>query len=296
MSDEAKVTDIGVKQAEAVLTAEPAVKEREFVRFSLLFRLQHVGMFLGCITLIITGIPLKYADTSWATAYFNMVGGVEVSGIIHRVGAALLILVGVVHMFYTVFLREGRHNFMELLPRVKDVKDVIHNVLYFFGFAKEPPKFARFSYIEKFDYWAVYWGMVVMIGSGLILWFSTRAMALLPKVWMDVAHEAHSDEALLATLAIVVWHFYNVHFSPDHWPANMTWWHGRISESKMKHHHGAEYEKLMAQLEQPISEPAGTDSTEPEPVLPEEPESDERPARAPIAELVEPQPSEEEAK
>ncbi len=284
MSDEAKITDIGARQAEAVERAEPAVKEREFVRFSLIFRLQHIGMFLGCITLIITGMPLKFADTSWATAYFNLIGGVEVSGLIHRVGAVMLIVVGVFHIFYTIFFREGRYNFMELLPRVKDVTDVVHNVLYFFGFVKDPPKFRRFSYIEKFDYWAVYWGMVVMIGSGLILWFSSKAMSLLPKVWMDVAHEAHSDEALLATLAIVVWHFYNVHFSPDHWPANMTWWHGRISESKMKHHHAAEYEELMAEMEkasepEPEPAPVEVESSEPKPVLPEEPETGEEEAQ-----------------
>jgi cytochrome b subunit of formate dehydrogenase len=291
MTDEANNTDTGAGQAEVVANAEP-VKEREFVRFSLLFRLQHIGMLVSCLTLMITGIPLKYADTRWATAFFNAVGGVEVSGVIHRVGAAVLIAVGAFHLVYTVAVRDGRYNFMELLPKVKDVTDVFHNVLYFFGFAKGPPKFNRFAYFEKFDYWAVYWGMVIMIGSGLILWFNTKAMALLPKIWMDVAHEAHSDEGLLATLAIVVWHFYNVHFNPDHWPGNLTWWNGRVSERKMKHHHGAEYERLMALMEQraplepaavgpepikaesPEPEMIEAEPSEPQPVLPEETESD----------------------
>lgn len=267
MSDEAKVTDIGAKQAEAVLKTEPAAKEREFVRFSLLFRLQHIGMAASCLVLMVTGIPLKFADTQWAEAFFRAVGGVQASGLIHRGAAAVLILVGFAHLLYTALTREGRYNFLELLPSIKDVKDVIHNVFYFFGFIKDAPKFRRFAYFEKFDYWAVYWGMVIMIGSGLILWFSSKAMALLPKIWMDIAHEAHSDEGLLATLAIVVWHFYNVHFSPDHWPANMTWWHGRMSESKMKHHHALEYEKLLAEMQKaPEPEPV-----EPAPVLPEEP-------------------------
>ena len=273
MSDEAKITDIGTEQAKPV--EEP---EREFLRFSLLFRLQHIAMFLSVIALIITGIPLKYADTSWAIAFFRAIGGVEMSGLIHRAGASVLIGVGVAHLFYTVIAREGRYNFLELLPKVKDVTDVIHNVLYFFGFSKDRPKFGRFSYFEKFDYWAVYWGMVIMIGSGLILWFSTRAMALMPKVWIDVAHEAHSDEGLLATLAIVVWHFYNVHFNPDHWPGNFTWWNGRVSERKMKHHHPLEYEKLIAPTEEEI-----------------EPEEPEIPVQMPIAELAEPEPAEEVA-
>ncbi len=278
MPDEPETTEKDMKPDEehlappgAVQEPETARPERHFVRFSLLFRLQHIGLFVSCLALIVTGIPLRFAHTSWAAAFFRAVGGVEASGLIHRAGAALLILVGVFHLVYTVAFREGRSNFMELLPKVKDVRDVMHNVLYFFGFAGERPKFARFSYFEKFDYWAVYWGMVIMIGSGLVLWFSTRAMALLPKVWMDVAHEAHSDEGLLATLAIVVWHFYNVHFSPDHWPGgNLTWWHGKMTERQMLHHHAAELEKITAL------------DMEPEPDKPELPE--DAAAEAPPAE------------
>jgi cytochrome b subunit of formate dehydrogenase len=117
--------------------------------------------------------------------------------------------------------------------------------MYMFGFRDDPPRYDRFSYVEKFDYWAVYWGMVVMILSGLVLWFEDASLALLPKYFLDIAHEAHSDEALLATLAIIVWHFYNAHFNPDRFPMSWSWWHGKISQEEMKHHHAVEYERMV---------------------------------------------------
>ena len=222
-------------------------KQQEFLRFSLVFRIQHIFMFTSVILLVITGLPLKYHDTAWAEAFFRAIGGVPVSGLIHRGAAAVLIGVGVFHMYYVMFMREGRNHLKEMLPKFKDVADVTRNVFYFFGFFKDKPRFGRFSYIEKFDYWAVYWGMVIMIGTGLMLWFANLTLAFIPKVILDAAKEAHSDEALLATLAIVVWHFYNVHFNPSKFPMSWTWLTGKISKEEMLHEHPLEYEKMMAE-------------------------------------------------
>ena len=240
MTDEGQVLELDMPvEAEA---------EEEFVRFSLLFRLQHMAMFTGVIILIITGLPLKYADTGWAMSFFHAVGGVKASGIVHRVGAAILIAVGTFHMGYIAFCADGRRNFKALLPGFKDFGDVYRNVIYFFGFKDKGARFGRFSYLEKFDYWAVYWGMVVMIFSGLILWFHNFAMSLMPKVVLDIAREAHSDEALLATLAIVVWHFYNVHFNPHRFPMSWAWLTGKIGKEEMIREHPLEYEKITGEL------------------------------------------------
>lgn len=247
MRDRLEVAAKEKTRTRKTVTASKLADEEEFERFSIVFRLQHIALFTSCIVLIFTGIPLKFPNTAWAEVFFRLVGGVAVSGLIHRVGAVGLIAVGTFHMFYIMAMKEGRHNIVELLPRFHDVVDVYKNVKYFLGFSKIGARFGRFAYIEKFDYWAVYWGMVVMITSGLMLWFQDLTMAILPKYALDMAHEAHSDEALLATLAIIIWHFYNVHFNPDNFPMSWTWLTGKISKEKMLHHHPLEYEKIMAE-------------------------------------------------
>lgn len=254
-------------KGKVVPSKKTASSPEEFQRFSFLFRIQHMVLIASCITLIITGMPLRYPDSRWAEVFFHLTGGVAGSGIIHRIGAVGLIGVGVFHMVYIILIRDGRQNFLALLPRFQDVRDVFKNVWYFLGRSKTGAAFGRFSYIEKFDYWAVYWGMVIMITSGLILWFQDRAMSVMPKLFVDVAHEAHSDEALLATLAIIIWHFYNVHFSPDQFPMSWTWLNGRISREKMIHHHPLEYEKLVGEQ---VSSIASDEETDPVPAAKDE--------------------------
>ncbi|MEN3044643.1 MAG: cytochrome b/b6 domain-containing protein [Candidatus Hydrothermales bacterium] len=221
-----------------------------FIRFSLNVRLQHFFLATGVLILIITGLPIKFHDALWAKVFFKLIGGIQVSRLLHRIGAVILIFVSVWHMLYLVFTKEGRMNFFELLPRKKDFKDFFQNIKFFLGLSKEPPKFGRFSYIEKFDYWAVYWGMVIMVSTGIILWFHNFFLGILPKFVIDIAKEAHSDEALLATLAILIWHFYNAHFNPDVFPFNPTIFTGKISKERMIKEHPLEYEKIIKEKEE----------------------------------------------
>lgn len=225
-------------------------KKEMFQRFNIHFRLQHMMLFTSVILLILTGLPLKFPDFSPVAFLVDVFGGIESTRIIHRIAASLLILFMVYHTLYTIFHHEGRRDFLLLLPRIKDVKDVIQNIKYFFGMSNEKPKFGRFSYIEKFDYWAVYWGCVIMIGSGALMWFHELSLKILPKFILDAAKEAHGDEAILATLAIVIWHFYNVHFNPDKFPGSLTWLHGKITKEEMMEHHPLEYEEIMKKREQ----------------------------------------------
>lgn len=243
MTDREHTTNKGPKCAVVVPNQ---TEQEEFERFPLALRLQHMAMFVSVIILIITGLPLKFADAGISRHFFNLVGGIMVAGIIHRIGAVILIGMGLFHMGYITMTAAGRREFMQLLPKFKDFTDVGANLLHFFGFSKTGACFGRFSYPEKFDYWAVYWGMVVMILSGLMLWFHNFIMSILPKVALDIAREAHSDEALLATLAIVIWHFYNVHFNPHKFPGSLTWFHGKISKEEMLRDHPLEYQEIMA--------------------------------------------------
>jgi cytochrome b subunit of formate dehydrogenase len=211
--------------------------------------LAHMMLFTSVIILIITGLPIKFPNSKISKFMMSLMGGISTQGILHRIGAVLLISFYVFHTLYTIFNKEGRRDFLQLLPRFKDIKDVFQMIKYFFGFAKEKPKFDRFSYIEKFDYWAVYWGGIVMVGSGLIMWFHNIALSYFPKYVYDIAREAHSDEALLATLTIVIWHFYNVHFNPSRFPGSLVWWHGKLTKEQMIDEHPLEYERIVKEKE-----------------------------------------------
>jgi cytochrome b subunit of formate dehydrogenase len=219
---------------------------RQFERVSMNVRTQHIVLMVSCLILILTGLPLKFHEARISQIFFDLVGGVQMSTLIHRIGAVGLIAVGAYHLLYLAIFREGRRNFLALLPRPKDATDFFQMLRYFLSQNEEKPRFGRFSYVEKFDYWAVYWGMVIMIGSGLILWFLETSLRFLPKFAADIAREAHSDEGLLATLAIIIWHFYNVHLNPEHFPMNWAFWTGTISEEEMRQHHPLEYEESMA--------------------------------------------------
>jgi cytochrome b subunit of formate dehydrogenase len=249
---ERRIRTAAERRAEERRRREEKRKERlheegeMFERFNRNFRFQHIVMFTSVILLIITGMPIKFPDFVLSRYLVGLWGGIHNSTVVHRIGAVMLIYFMVHHLFYTVLSRQGRRDFILLIPTPKDAKDAVQNVRHFIGKTGEKPRFGRFSYIEKFDYWAVYWGCVIMIGSGLFLWFEGIALKYFPKYILDVAHEMHSDEAMLATLAIVIWHFYNVHFNPDRFPGTLMWWHGRISEHEMKEEHPLEYEEIMA--------------------------------------------------
>jgi len=252
MEREIRIKTAAERRAEERRRREERRKEKlhehgeMFQRFNRNFRFQHMVMFTSVIILIITGMPLKFPEFVLSRYVVALWGGIHNSTIVHRIGAGMLIYFMVHHLFYTVLSRDGRRDFLLLIPMPKDIRDATQNIRHFLG--KEPgkPRFGRFSYIEKFDYWAVYWGCVIMIGSGLCLWFEEIVLKYFPKYILDVAHEMHSDEAMLATLAIVIWHFYNVHFNPDRFPGTLMWWHGQISEHEIKEEHPLEYEEIMA--------------------------------------------------
>lgn len=225
------------------------LSEPEYIqRFNLQFRIQHIVLFTTTITLVVTGIPLWFLgklEYNWSQSVVEAFGNIQNIRFVHRIAAAGLIAVSVYHLFYTVFARQGRREFIELLPRFKDVTDVVKNILYFIGLRKEKPSFGRFSYFEKFDYWAVYWGCVIMIGSGLVLWFDKFCEMRVSWFPYELAAEIHADEAILAAVVLFTWHFYNVHFNPSRFPGSGLWWHGRISREEMMREHPLEYEKWI---------------------------------------------------
>jgi formate dehydrogenase subunit gamma len=223
--------------------------EIEHVRFSLVQRMQHWALIVSFTLLAITGIPLRFPEVEWLGLIYAGFGGLATARLVHRAAALLMIADGVAHLAYLVRLLVVNgyriRDAWPMLPGGKDASDWWQTTRYYFGRRPDLPKYDRFSFREKFDYFAVFWGLPIMMFSGLVLWFPVFFGNRLPDIAIAMAYIAHSDEAILAISAIVVWHFYNVHFNPDKFPMSWVWWHGRISEEEMKLEHPLEYERLV---------------------------------------------------
>ena len=153
--------------------------------------------------------------------------GEKLRSITHRVAGVVLIAAGIYHMFYLAATREGRRLIWDFAPRPKDAFDALGTMRYYLGLSAERPKFGRFSYAEKAEYWALVWGTALMGVTGVMMWAKVGVGNLLARWWVDVATAVHFYEAILATLAIVVWHFYQVMFDPDVAPMNLAWLDGK---------------------------------------------------------------------
>jgi cytochrome b subunit of formate dehydrogenase len=230
---------------------------RSVIRFDIHQRIQHWFMLAGVILLGITGWPLRGAGTfgdapiiggrdaaPYSEAFMKIFGGAEGAAMWHRVGAVLIIVSSVYHLFYLTFLASKRRLPLSMLPGPKDALDMRDNILFMLGVKKERPKFDRYMYLEKFDYWAVFWGIVMMVGTGFIFWFPAFFAAWAPSWLITAALIIHGEEATLAILFLFVVHFYNVHLKPSIFPMNWAWLNGRISVEMMKHEHPLEYERM----------------------------------------------------
>lgn len=205
-------------------------------------RVQHWLLLTSFITLVVTGFALVYPG-AW-DSYL----GLEAEGTrrwVHRVAALVMMGVGVYHLIYLVAVREGRSWVRDMMPKWKDAVDLWQNLLYYAGQRRTRPMLARFGYAEKAEYWAVIWGTLVMGLTGLMIWFKVGWFGFLPRWWIDVAIAVHFYEAVLATLAIVVWHFYQVIFDPEVYPVNLDFYDGRVSEELYREEHGLDFERLQ---------------------------------------------------
>ncbi len=160
--------------------------------------------------------------TQWFAEALGM--GEKLRSIIHRVAGVVLIGAGIYHVFYLIVTREGRRLIRDFAPGPKDAFDAIGTMLYYLGLSRKKPQFGRFNYAEKAEYWALVWGTGLMAVTGIMLWAKVWVGNLFARWWIDVATSIHFYEAILATLAIVVWHFYQVFLDPDVYPMNWAWW------------------------------------------------------------------------
>jgi len=221
--------------------------QRYFIRLTLSQRIQHISLVITTVLLVITGFMIQ-AEASLITALGDYGETVfKVRGYIHRTSGVIAILTCVYHIFYVIISAEGRSWFVDMIPRPKDALDVYQNITYMLGFRAQRPKMDRFFYLEKMEYWSVWFGMTIVIVTGIMLWTEY----LWSEFTLRIASAFHLGEATLATLAIIVGHIYAVHFNAHVYPINTTFIDGMISEDLMKLEHGMEYERVVAGAGQP---------------------------------------------
>ena len=221
----------------------------EIERFDLSARIQHVVMFTTFLILSFTGWGLKYAYQDPASAWIRFWGGARSAGLIHRAAGIAMLLDFIYHLFYLANLARKKDLRITIVPMPRDIVHIVQNFMFFLGMRKERPYFGKFNYMQKFDYFAVFWGMFFIGASGFFLAFPVAISGLLPSwslswIW-DTITVMHSDEALLAIVFILIFHFYNEHLRSEVFPMNWMWITGKMSVKKLKHHHPAEYDYLF---------------------------------------------------
>ena len=230
----------------------PVGTETQFVRrFDRMDRVMHAILMVSFLGLAATGLPLLFSESTWASKFAHALGGFAAAGTIHRVFAFTLIAVFVTHLArlgVRIFLRGERGILWgpsSLVPQPRDLMDIIGHVRWFLGRGPRPA-FERYTYWEKFDYWAVFWGMAIIGSSGLMLWFPLLFSRLVPGWLFNIAMLIHGEEALLAVGFIFTIHFFNGHLRPEKFPMDLVIFTGRTTVEEMRHDRPGEYARLVA--------------------------------------------------
>jgi cytochrome b subunit of formate dehydrogenase len=228
----------------------PEMEGKHFQRFSRTWRIAHITFALSLMVLTLTGIPLFYSEAPWATPLMHLLGGPHTAGLIHRASAVIFAGVFFWHLIYiTVKIARDWKNFQlfgpnSLVPGLQDLKDIVAMFKWFFGMAPRPV-FDRWTYWEKFDYWAPFWGVTIIGVSGLMMWLPAITAQFLPGWVFNVAAIFHSEEAFLAVVFLFTVHFFNNHFRPDKFPLELVMFTGTITVEELKHDHPLQYQRLL---------------------------------------------------
>lgn len=232
------------------LNADPA--ERYYLRIGIYHRSLHALLLSSFLGLAITGMPLRFHQETWASRLAHGLGGFDAILFLHRTFAVLLTACFFLHLAYifrAAFLEKQVGIFWgpsSMVPQPRDFRDMFQHFRWFFGLGP-PPRFDRFTYWEKFDYWAVFWGMAIIGGSGYLLWFSSFFGRFFPGWFFNIALLLHADEALLAVWFIFAIHFFNSHLRPQKFPMDLVIFTGRVSEKELRTERPEEYDRLVRQ-------------------------------------------------
>lgn len=221
--------------------------EKKFKRFNLYRILEHQANAIAFLILTVTGLSQKFHASGWAEWIILTLGGIDTVRVIHRTTGFIFVILLLQHISVGAYGLLFRRWTPSIIIHKKDFTDAIDNLKYYFGITDSPARCDRYDYKQKFEYWGVIAGGMLIIVTGLTLWFPSelfRLLPFLPGQIIPAAKAAHSNEALLAFLVIVIWHIYNSIFSPEVFPLDTSIFTGKISEERMIHEHPLEYERL----------------------------------------------------
>jgi cytochrome b subunit of formate dehydrogenase len=233
-------------------TKPASATPRRYTRFLFSDRLQHLVMLLSFTTLAITGLVQKFAVNPVSVFTVRLWGGVENTRATHHAAAAILMLVAIAHLVdlgYKAFVLRRR---LTMLPSAQDIRDAWLALSYNIGLGKSRPQMGRYTFEEKAEYWALVWGTAIMALTGFMMWNPLATVRILPGDFIPAAKAAHGAEAILAVLAIFVWHMYAVHLKRF----NTAMWTGQVTEDEMLHEHPLELADIKAGMADRTPEPA----------------------------------------
>lgn len=213
---------------------------RFFPRFSLSRRWEHTFLLLSFAVLLLTGLPQKFRSTGWSQALLSNPESVNQIQQIHHIAAIVLTIEVIYHLGQIVIKMARRKLTGEMLPTWQDVKDAAQMIKYLLFLSKEKPRFGKYNFEQKVTYWFLFFGIGIMIITGFTLWFPVQVTQIFPGGLIPAAKMAHSTEAVVAGIFVVIWHFYHVHFER----LNLSIFTGRINEEDMKEFHSLEYQRL----------------------------------------------------
>ncbi|MDO8568670.1 MAG: cytochrome b/b6 domain-containing protein, partial [Dehalococcoidales bacterium] len=242
--------------AETIPLDKQNERVEKITRFDVHQIVQHAGLMVSFILLVITGLPLKFHDSAISQWWAGILGGIETTRTIHHLAAYMMVLVCIYHgiyLWYTIGVLK-RPFPVKMIPSVQDFAKLFQEMQYFTGLRKEKPQFDRFNWREKMDYWAIFWGMPIMAGSGFVLMYPVSVTEYLPGWVVPASLIAHSDEAMLALSWIFMVHIFFNHFTPGVFPINTSIFTGKVPKERYQREHPLEYKELTQTVKTAVAE------------------------------------------